>query len=38
VGGMWETVGSVKMVSVCVSLQNDTVTESSKCYDSFQFP
>jgi hypothetical protein len=35
-GGMWETVGSVKMVFVCVSLQNDTVTVSSKCYNNYR--
>jgi hypothetical protein len=38
-GGLWETVGSVKMVFVYLSLQNDTitVTVSNKCYDSFGY-
>ena len=38
-GGMWETVESVKMVSVYLSLQNNTirVTVSNKFYDSFEY-
>src|SRR5215471_18541113 len=36
-GGMWETVESVKMVSVYLSLQNNTVTVSNKCYDNFEY-
>jgi hypothetical protein len=36
-GGMWKTVGSVKMVSVYLSLKNYTVTVSNKCYDNFGY-
>jgi hypothetical protein len=38
-GGMWETVGSVKMVFVCVSFQNGSlkVMVSKKCYVNFEY-